>query len=91
MRIKTRSGCPQAEVRAGHLAEVNITEKELAGQLKEGAAKARGGNRQITTTRLPNMDDPALLKDLEAQQVEGIPPRVQRKDIDMEVAGLRFE
>jgi len=26
---------------------------------------ARGGNRQITTTRLSNMDDPALLKDLE--------------------------
>jgi cell division protease FtsH len=59
-----------AEVRAGHLAEVKITEKELVGQLKEEAAKARGGNRQITTTRLPNMDDPALLKDLEAQQVK---------------------
>jgi len=35
------------------------------GQLKEEAAMARGGNRQITTTRLSNMDDPALLKDLE--------------------------
>jgi cell division protease FtsH len=59
-----------AEVRAGHLAEVKITEKELVGQLKEEAAKARGGARQITTTRLPNMDDPALLKDLEAQHVK---------------------
>jgi cell division protease FtsH len=59
-----------AEVRAGHLAEVKITEKELVGQLKEEAAKARGGIRQITTTRLPNMDDPDLLKDLEAQQVK---------------------
>jgi cell division protease FtsH len=59
-----------AEVRAGHLAEVKITEQELVGQLKEEAAKARGGNRQIKTTRLPNMDDPALLKDLEAQQVK---------------------
>src|SRR6266498_2306107 len=52
------------------VAEVKITEKELVGQLKEEAAKARGGNRKITTTRLPNMDDPALLKDLEAQQVK---------------------
>jgi cell division protease FtsH len=59
-----------AEVRAGHLAEVKITEKELVGQLKEESAKARGGNREITTTRLPNMDDPALLKDLEAQRVK---------------------
>jgi hypothetical protein len=40
MRIKTRSGCPQAEVRAGHLAEVKITEKELAGQLKEGGRQS---------------------------------------------------
>lgn len=45
-----------AEVRAGHLAEVKVTEQELVGQLKEEAAKARGGNRQITTTRLPNME-----------------------------------
>src|SRR6266511_3628744 len=59
-----------AEVRAGHLAEVKVNEQELVGPLKEEAAKARGGNRQITTTRLPNMDDPALLKDLEAQQVK---------------------
>jgi cell division protease FtsH len=59
-----------SEVRAGHLAEVKITEKELVGQLKEEATKARGSNRQITTTRLPNLDDPALLKDLEAQQVK---------------------
>ena len=58
------------EVRAGHLAEVKVTEQELVGQLKEEASKARGGARQITTTRLPNMDDSALLKDLEAQQVK---------------------
>ena len=59
-----------SEVRAGHLAEVKVTEQELVGQLKEEASKARGGARQITTTRLPNMDDSALLKDLEAQQVK---------------------
>jgi cell division protease FtsH len=59
-----------SEVRAGHLAEVKITEQELVGQLKEEAAKVRGGKRQITTTRLPNMDDSALLKDLDAQQVK---------------------
>jgi ATP-dependent Zn protease len=29
-----------AEVRAGHLAEVKITEKELAGQLKEGGRQS---------------------------------------------------
>jgi hypothetical protein len=59
-----------AEVRADHLADVKVTGQDLVGRLKEEAAKARGGNRQITTTRLPNLDDPALLKDLEAQQVK---------------------
>ena len=62
-----------AEVRAGHLAEVKIPEKELVGQLKEEAAMARGGNRQITTTRSPNMDDPALLKDLECLRCQRYP------------------
>jgi cell division protease FtsH len=59
-----------AAVRAGQLAEVRITEQELAGTLKEEAAKAQGSVRQITATRLPGVEITDLLKDLEAQQVK---------------------
>jgi cell division protease FtsH len=59
-----------ADVRAGLFAEVKVTEKAFVGQFKEEAAKARGGKTQITTTRLPNIDETALLKELEAQQVK---------------------
>src|SRR3990172_3243078 len=55
-----------AEVRAGHLAEVQITEKNLIGVLKE--EKAEPGKapvaRRLTATRLPGMDETALLKEL---------------------------
>src|SRR2546428_244423 len=58
-----------AEVRAGHLAEVNITSTELIGLLKEDAAK-RKQTRLISTTRLPGIDESPLVKELEAQAVK---------------------
>ncbi len=59
-----------ASVRAGAISEIKISSDKMAGQLKEEAVKSRGGKRQIATERLPNMDESALLKDLEAQQVK---------------------
>jgi cell division protease FtsH len=61
-----------AEVRAGHLAEVQITEKKLIGVLKqERAASGKApATRILTATRLPGMDETALLKELEVQQVK---------------------
>ncbi len=58
-----------AEVRAGHLAEVNITSTELIGLLKEDAAKQKQ-TRLISTTRLPGIDESPLVKELEAQAVK---------------------
>ena len=61
-----------AEVRAGHLSEVQITERTLIGVLKE--EKAEPGKvpvaRRLTATRLPGMDETALLRELEAQGVK---------------------
>jgi cell division protease FtsH len=57
------------ELRAGHLAEVGITEDKLIGTLKKDASKAEG-NGTISATRLPGIDDASLLKDLEAQKVK---------------------
>ena len=45
-----------AEVRAGHLAEVNITAAELIGLLKEDAVKQKQA-RLISATRLPGIDE----------------------------------
>lgn len=58
-----------AEVRAGHVDEIKITERELIGTLKPDIAKARN-EKAIKATRLPGIDDPALLKDLQTQQVK---------------------
>src|SRR2546426_10063363 len=58
-----------AEVRAGHVAEVNITSTELIGLLKEDAAKQKQ-TRLISTTRLPGIDESPLVKELEAQAVK---------------------
>ncbi len=56
--------------RANQVAEVNITEQELIGLLKEEAAQAHGGNRTIVATRLPGIEETELLKDLETHQVK---------------------
>lgn len=59
-----------SEVRAGHLAEVQITEKKLIGTLKEEKTGKAPVSRILTATRLPGMGESELLKDLEAQGVK---------------------
>jgi cell division protease FtsH len=61
-----------AEVRAGHMAEVQITDKTLLGVLKE--EKPNSGNNpapahMVKATRLPGVDDTTLLKELDAHGV----------------------
>jgi cell division protease FtsH len=58
-----------AAVRAGQLSEVSIGETELLGLLKEDAAKAQGGPA-LVATRLPGMEETALLQELEARQIK---------------------
>src|SRR5579883_2911732 len=59
------------ELRADHLSEVQITEHELIGILKSDAAQAKSrGELTITATRLPGVDEAALLKELEAHPVK---------------------
>ncbi|HZP03124.1 MAG TPA: ATP-dependent metallopeptidase FtsH/Yme1/Tma family protein, partial [Terriglobia bacterium] len=58
-----------SEIRAGRLAEVNITSTELIGLLKEDAAKQKGV-RLITATRLPGIDETPLVTELESHNVK---------------------
>ncbi len=55
------------EIEADHLAEVSITERELVGVLKEEAKG--GGLQKISTSRLPSIEETALLKELRDHQV----------------------
>jgi cell division protease FtsH len=57
-----------AELRAGRIEEVEITERELIGLKKREDPKTR--EVRIAATRLPGMDETALLGDLEAHQVK---------------------
>jgi cell division protease FtsH len=72
-------------VREGKVVEVSLTDKEIRGTLKPGALPApppgatdrlrtlmgrEGGPIFFTTTRIPAMDDSALLRELEAAKVE---------------------
>jgi len=60
-----------AELRADHLSEVQITERELIGTLKTDPAHPKSGPElTITATRLPGVDEAALLKELEAHPVK---------------------
>jgi cell division protease FtsH len=61
-----------SEVRAGHVAEVQITEKELIGVLKEqqAAPGKAAAPHTITAARLPGIDETGLLKEFEAQGVK---------------------
>jgi len=60
-----------SEVRAGHVAEVQITEKKLIGVLKEEKpVSGEVAPRMITATRLPGIDETGLLKEFEAQGVK---------------------
>jgi cell division protease FtsH len=61
-----------AEVRAGHMAEVQISDKTLVGVLKE--EKPNSGNptpaRMLRASRLPGMKETTLLKELDAHGVK---------------------
>ncbi len=57
-----------SEVRTGHVAEVGIDEQLFIATLKVDPAKKEAA-QQISTQRLPGMDETALLGDLEAQHV----------------------
>jgi cell division protease FtsH len=65
-----------AELRSGKLGEVQVTERELIGVRKDDASKSTpghptpAGERTITATRLPGVDESLLLKELEAQHVK---------------------
>jgi cell division protease FtsH len=60
-----------SEVRAGHVAEVQITEKKLIGILKEEKpVSGEAAPRTIAATRLPSIDETGLLKEFEAQGVK---------------------
>jgi cell division protease FtsH len=61
-----------AEVRAGHMAQVQITDKTLVGVLKE--EKPNSGKvappHMLQASRLPAMDETTLLKELDAHGVK---------------------
>ncbi len=59
------------ELRTGHLSDVQVTERELVGVRKQDSSHpASVGERTITATRLPGVDESLLLKELEAQHVK---------------------
>src|SRR3989454_8733685 len=57
-----------SEVRTGHVAEVGIDEQLFIATLMTDSAKKETA-QQISTQRLPGMDETSLLGDLEAQHV----------------------
>src|SRR5690242_16048830 len=57
-----------SEVRAGHVAEVGIDEQLFIATLKKDAAEKETA-QQISTQRLPGIDETSLLGDLEAQHI----------------------
>src|SRR6478736_3006286 len=57
-----------SEVRAGHVSDVRIDEQHLIAKLKTDSGKTEAA-KEISTERLPAMDETPLLQDLEAQGV----------------------
>src|SRR5215467_9093430 len=82
LRSSSSSGQPRdlsysdfmAEVAAGHLQEVKITDRQLIGTLKPDQVKEEDrkcpGSDQIATTRIPGLDAAPLVQQLEAQNVK---------------------
>src|SRR5579883_3326314 len=60
-----------AEVKAGHLEDVRITERQLIGTLKKDAVKDKKTppNPKIQCTRIPGLDAGPLVQELEGQKV----------------------
>src|ERR1051326_8149329 len=56
------------QIRTGHISDVRIDQTNLVGALKPEAVK-NNEPREISTERLPGIDEPSLLKDLEDQHV----------------------
>lgn len=61
-----------AEVKAGHLEDVHITERQLVGTLKKESTKDKKApqNRKIKCSRIPGLDAGPLVQELEAQKVK---------------------
>ena len=60
-----------AELRAGNLSDVQITEWELIGVLKSDPSHAKSSSElTIKATRLPGVDESLLLKELDAHPVK---------------------
>jgi cell division protease FtsH len=59
-----------AELRAGHLAEVEITETQLIGKLKPEAVDQKTGRQTLTASRLPKLEETALIRELDEQKVK---------------------
>lgn len=61
-----------AEVKAGHLEDVRITERQLIGTLKKDQLKDKKGpaNPQISCTRIPGLDAGPLVQELESQHLK---------------------
>jgi cell division protease FtsH len=59
------------ELRAGHLSKVQVTQSELIGVVKpQPNAKKSQPEQRIKATRLPDVDESTLLKELEDQHVD---------------------
>src|ERR1051326_7022683 len=56
------------DIRTGHVSDVRIDQTNLVGTLKPEAAK-KNEPHEISTERLPGIDETSLLKDLEDQHV----------------------
>src|SRR5207253_1913365 len=59
-----------AEVNAGHVAEVHVTEQQLIGILKDSAAKNTNEPHVIEANRLPGIDETSLIKQLETERIK---------------------
>lgn len=59
-----------SELRAGHLAEVQISEQDLTGIRKQDVTHPERQSETIKAIRLPGVDESQLLKELEAQPVK---------------------
>src|ERR1051325_8064106 len=57
-----------SEIRGGHVSDVTIDEQHFIAKLKTEPGKTEAA-KEISTQRLPGMDETSLLKDLEAQGV----------------------
>jgi cell division protease FtsH len=80
------------EVRAGHLAEVEVNDHGLAGRLKpsgKSSSDKTAESPSITAVRLPGIDDRDLLKELEERQVK-ISGRFESRSVWIEILSWVF-